>query len=357
LAVELGLGDMGEKIRKIIDDIRAPIKKVIGKVLKVIADQGKKLWDAGQKLFLERLGRVKEWWKKPRGFQYGEEPHELTLTGPHDHPQVMVHSDEGKPLEKFLEEKAVPAPEQKKIVAIEKGLSWKEGDAQKPSDDEHGSAELDKLQHEMATLKPLEVPVSEVKEKSPLHPEHGSATFAEALLSNKLTEGSPARGKDTDPPDPPVYNDLGYLIKKKTYIRGHLINNRLGGHAKWANLMPITNTVNGDMERAMERALKKATADKKNVNCYHLQVTPEYASPAVPAIDETLTGAEKDAQLNKRSDIAEGRLVSLRWTVNEAIVDPADKTKLKGTKNRPRDENNKEMPDSVVAGSIKPTGR
>jgi hypothetical protein len=347
LAGLLHLSGIGASIRKIIDDVRKPIDDVIGKVLDFIVEKAKGLWEAGKAAFTAGLEKVKNWWTKPRKFNYGEEQHELVIKGKPDHPEVVVHSGEEKPLQQFVTDVKAPAGKKQKILATAKSLSWKEGEAQKPSDDVQGSAKFDQLTNEMAGLKPLGPHPSDVRDNKPKH-EIGSADSAEAFLSTSVTEGTKAQGDNTDPPDPAAWTDLGYLRgrKEKNYIRGHLIHNEFGGHAKWPNLMPITNGANQRMYHKVEKQLKKAIKDKNNIHAYHYAVKAHYEPNALPPVKPDDT---EDVQ-HDRARLADARLVSLSWTVKDAQFDEGLKS-WKETDETPRDQDNNAFPATVTADS------
>ncbi len=310
LADLLGLSGIGESIRKIITAIRKPIDDAIGKVLDIVVAKVMPLWDKAKDAFLGKLASIKEWWKKPKKFNFGEEEHILTVEGEGDHPQVFVESTK-TPLQHFLSDVKATPKQTSDILKLAGQLSWRQGELQKPSDDEKGAKTYDKLKEMLDNLKSREAPQSLITYPQETH-SLGGGQEADAFLSSHRDPGTDPGGTD-----PPIWNDLGYLRdpKEKYYVRGHLLSSRLGGQGIWRNMMPITNTVNQRMNSQVETPLKNATA--KGNRYYHYNVKAKYDSTVLPPVDDN---APAEAKKQRALD-AEKRLLSLRWTVKPAQFD------------------------------------
>jgi hypothetical protein len=347
LAGLLHLSGIGASIRKIIDDVRKPIDDVIGKVLDFIVEKAKPLWEAGKAAFTARLEAIKNWWTKPAKFHYGDEEHELSVEGEGDKPpEVYVNSDRSR-LKVFLADHKATPKQTKDALALAKGLSWKEGELESQSKKAAGYDNFVKLTKLMDNLKSKYPLKSVVNDRNSVHSDYGSAVSADAFLSPELLTGSGPGGRD-----PIAWTDLGYLLPPNPpyYVRGHLISEKLGGRGEWTNLMPITNTANGEMERKVEGPLKEAVAKKNNSNYYHYSVKARYANPEVPSMQSATTEKLKE----KRADKAEQRLVSLSWTVTAAENDSGE---WKATKGAPLDADNKPMAAAVRSDKIDPKQR
>jgi hypothetical protein len=334
------LDGIGESIRKIIDSVRKPIDDAIEKVLDFIVDKAKPIWEKGKEAFLGKIAAVKGWWKKPKTFQYGEEKHELSVEGEGDHPQVFVQSSK-TPLEHFLSDVKATPKQTKDILKLAGQLGWRQGEAQKPSDDEKGSRTYEKLADMLDHLKARKEPVAQINYKEPAH-SLGGGLEADAYLSANHPVGSEPHGKDPD-----VWTDLGYLLGKKHYVRGHLLSMRLGGLGEWKNMMPITNTVNQRMNSQVESALKKATVPGSN-RYFHYNVKATYTDDVLPPRDEKAKAKEKE----ERAENAEKRLVSLRWTVKPA--EPKDGGGWKEASGKLLDADGNEMKETVAQGGFSP---
>jgi Domain of unknown function (DUF4157)/DNA/RNA non-specific endonuclease len=308
LADLLHLGGIGKAIRDIITSIRKPIDEAIGKVLDFVVDKVKPLWDKAKEAFLGKLASFKEWWKKPKKFQYGEEDHTLTVEGEGENPQVFVESNKTT-LEHFLSDIKATPKQTADILKLAKELKWRQGELQKPADDEKGAKTYDQLKDSLDHLKAREAPPSKIEYPQPVH-SLGGGQEADAFLSSHRNPGTKPEGED-----PVIMTDLGYLRKQKSYVRGHLLSMRLGGEGFWQNMMPITNTVNQRMESQVEEPLRNATA--KGNRYFHFNVKAKYDSTVLPAVDEKAPEAEK----KDRALQAEKRLLSLSWTVRPAQFD------------------------------------
>jgi len=337
------LDGIGESIRNIIESVRKPIDEAIGKVLDFIVDKAKPLWEKGQEAFKSKLAAVKEWWRKPKKFHYGEEEHELSVEGEGDHPEVFVQSNK-TPLEHFLTDLKVTGKPKQEILKVARQLGWRQG--QGPSEDEKGSKLYDKLMDLLDHLKARKDPPAKIIDNKPVHQPGGGGDEAEAFLSANRPVGSEPHGDD-----PPVWEDLGAKLRKaSSYVRGHFISMRLGGQGVWTNMIPLTNAVNQRMNSRVESSLKKATIPGSN-RYFHYVVKATYKDVDLPPLDEKASAAEQKA----RASMAEQRLESISWTVKAA--QPVGETGWKDAEKPDEllDENGNKMKDTVAQGSLKPS--
>ena len=340
----LHLGGIGKSIHALIDKVRNPIKSVIEFVLDKIVAVAKPLWDKAKESFLAGLQNLKEWWTKPSHFFYGDEQHEITLEGDGDHPDVFIHSETKSPLKDFLKDVKADPTQTATILALAKKLHWRQGEVA-PSAAAKGKEDYDALTKAMDSLKARTVPPAtlkpQVERSAP-----GGGELADAFLSANHKIGTDPGGKD-----PEIWTDLGYLRdqKEKYYVRGHLLSNRLGGEGKWFNLMPITNTSNGQMSREVETPLIRAIAD--GTRFFHYVVNAEYTGGTLPA-PTSLELTDETAKRNRAME-AEKRLVKLRWTVTPAK--PEGNKLVDDASGKLTDANNNPLPSTVASGSIEPT--
>lgn len=347
IAGQLHITGIGKSIREIIDKIRKPIDNVIGKVLDFIVEKAKPLWEAGKAAFTEKLDAIKDWWTKPAKFNYGDEEHELEVEEESGHPEVYVRSDRSR-LKVFLADHKATPHQTQEALRLAKGLSWKEGKLESLPKKEAGYNNFVKLRELMDNLRSKNPKKSAVNDRVSVHSQHGSATSADAFLSPDLLTGSSPTGTD-----PVVWTDLGYLLPPNPphYVRGHLISEKLGGRGEWTNMMPITNAANQQMERKVEGPLKDEVGKQKNRNYYHYSVTANYRDNVRVPNEASATTA---ALRRERADKAEKRLVSLSWTVTEAIWEDGG---WKDTRKAPKDADGKPMPKDVRNGKVIATDR
>lgn len=337
LAGLLHLGGIGKSIRELIDKVRAPIRSVIALVLDKIVAVAKPLWDKAKDSFMAGLQDLKTWWTKPRHFFYGDEEHEITLEGDGDHPEIFVHSETKSPLKDFLKDVKASPTQTTTILALAKKLHWRQGEVA-PSVAAKDKETYDALAKAMAGLKAHTFPRATLAPQVE-RPAPGGGTLADTYLSANHKLGTDPGGKD-----PEIWTDLGYLRdpKEKYYVRGHLLSNRLGGEGKWFNLMPLTNTSNGEMSRQVESPLIEAIAD--GTRFFHYVVNAEYTGGVLPAPTPTELTDENAKQL--RATEAEKRLVKLSWKVTPAKDEGGTLVEDTGGK--------LDVPKLVASGSIDP---
>jgi hypothetical protein len=341
IAGQFGLSGIGKDISKIIHKIRDPLDKLIGRLLDGIVKKITPLWEKGKAAFEAKLQNIKDWWTKPAKFNYGDEEHEIVVEGEGDKPEVFVKSEKTR-LRDFLKDHNAGPKQTKRAMELAKGLNWKIGKEDSLSKKEAGYNNYMELQKLMDHLKSKYPQMSQVKDKNPVVAPLGSADYSEAFLTPQLITGSPP---DKSEPGPPAWEDLGVYLppEEPHYVRGHLINQELGGRGDWTNMMPITNAANGMMAKNVEEVLKTETANKNNTYFYHYKVQAHYKNRTVKLPPET-------AKVG-RSKAAAKRLVSLTWTVKDAIFD-ADDNKFKITGKEAKHADGSVLPKDIRDGSV-----
>jgi len=318
IAGQFGLSGIGKSIREIIDKIRAPIDKVIGKVVDVLVDKVKPLWEAGKAAFMSKIESIKQWWTKPKKFSHAGEEHEITLGGDPNHPDITIHSREN-PLGQYLDDVHANSAQKAEIKAAAKLIKWTQGPAEKLSDDEQGNKNFENLRKLLDGLDSVKDRPKAAFTFSGTN-SFGCGKKADAFLSSNHDVGSKPEGSD-----PQIMKLVREGFPKDRYLKGHLLSMRLGGKGEWENMMPVTNRANQLMEGGVEGKLISAISHGKKY--YHYTVMTEY--------DETPLPTPATAQ------DAKSRLKKISGTVQNAIPDPAnpkvliDDPKTKG----PTDEN------------------
>lgn len=100
LAKQLGLGDVGAKIVKIIHTLRKPVNKVVDKTIEGII----KLIQKGKSLVKKGVAKAKNWWQKNKPFKtHKGESHNLLLNDASGKRLVPVIDDAGKTVASQLE--------------------------------------------------------------------------------------------------------------------------------------------------------------------------------------------------------------------------------------------------------------
>lgn len=331
IAGQFQLTGIGKKIREIIHKIRDPIDQLIGRLLDGIVAKIKPLWDKAKDAFMSKVESIKQWWTKPKKFSHNGEDHEIVLSKDPAHPDIAIHSSTENPLGQYLEDVHASAAQKAEIKAAAKLIKWTQGPAEKLSDDEQGNKNFENLRKLLDGL-------DNVKDRPKAEftfsgtNAFGCGIKADAFLSSNHDVGSRPEGSD-----PPLMKLVREGFPKDRYVKGHLINMRLGGQGKWENMMPVTNRANQLMEGGVEGKLVSAISKGKKY--YHYTVTTEYDDTPLPT---PATPAD-----------AKSRLKKISWTVLAAKPDPANPKKLIDDAGADlKDENN--SPLQISRTSVKP---
>lgn len=116
------------------------------------------------------------------------------------------------------------------------------------------------------------------------------------LHSGNLSGGETTAGKSTHYH---IMNSLRYTYEDN-FVRGHLLNSRLGGMANEANLYPITQTANRhhsvEVEEFVIDAARRATV--RNPINYSVDVVPQANQTANARVDFVCTAEYTDSTGN-----------------------------------------------------------
>jgi hypothetical protein len=305
LANQIGLSNFGERIQEMVESVREMVDRAIDWVIdRAIA--------AGQALInmLRRgVAAVRNWWaaRKPFTSEDGGEAHEVYFEGSGSGARLMVASGEPQTYQSFIGSVEVPPAKQAaKNEALDLARQLDRAMARANSAGGSGgtpaagaaaaggaaatdpAAEIDDLLDRLATATAQFMPRA-AGASTP--PEYGSLSsgFGTSVTVERLKKASP--GASTIPGgqaagSAPDKDDWTTLVRRKPpggeggsyYVRGHLLNNHLGGPARWENLTPITQEANnrgaGSMLHAFENEVKdKVLEENKAV---YFRVTAQY---------------------------------------------------------------------------------
>jgi DNA uptake protein ComE-like DNA-binding protein len=134
--------------------------------------------------------------------------------------------------------------------------------------------------------------------KAPVFGGANSANFGTSMVCKPLTNVNREEGTDPTSSANPTYAALNERRDSpggaSYYIKGHLLNQQLGGKGIWDNLTPLSRVGNAQHERQVESVVKR-TVDLPAIVEY--SVTPAYAArgdkPALlTAISKSMDSAE-----------------------------------------------------------------
>jgi hypothetical protein len=252
LARFLRLSGITQKIRDVIHGVRDKVDHVIAKVAKWIVDKGKGLFGSAK----AAVARAAQWWKEKQPFRtQGGESHEVYYSGDEKNAVPMVASKDPKPVTKKLDEFEAQASAAQ-ATAKEKGgkptiKSARAAAKSSPADPnlvvhmkqlfeiyDEGSKET-KITRKTGTLGGDTVGLQMAADwLGPNHPagsppQSGAQAKLMDLLVTDPTERSPDK-----------------------FIRGHLLNEHLGGQGDAQNMFPITGNANSLHLHSTEKTVK-----------------------------------------------------------------------------------------------------
>jgi len=253
LAKLVGLGNIPEKLVGIIKKIRQPIDKGLDKIVDWI---GKMLGKA--------KAALTEWWKSKKAFTTkGGEGHEISYTGNDKDAVPMIASKDPKPIAHKLSElaqqsKAADATEEQKKASdkISKTLNLLKANPDDPLI-VSSMKELFELFEEESSGPEKEAVYQQTERMLPGDPTVVGASMRIDWLSTDFIKkhpgSTPGSGQDA------LMAKLVVDPTKRSsfkYIRGHLLNENLGGKGENKNLFPITANANSRHLTSTEREIK-----------------------------------------------------------------------------------------------------
>jgi hypothetical protein len=286
LAGFLGLGGIADKIKGALDKIRAMVDKGIDSLIAWLVKMGKSL-------FGKVKSAISSWWKQKTTFET-EDGKKATLyfQGEEDAAEPYIESSPGRPILKYLQyEVKSPPADSTKLAEAKKIATDLAKKRPKTTTVEDWNKEKIDLYNKLAPLlKALagtaDVPASVVTWES-LQPKVGASVMEAKILSRKHEPGTtPSEAWD-------LWKDLQPLIDATPYyVRGHLLNENVGGKGQMFNLTPITTKANALHKTGIEETVKTWIISKKKVVYYRVEA--KYPSSAPKSADQqTLEAKQK----------------------------------------------------------------
>jgi hypothetical protein len=270
LAGFIGLGNVAEKVMGVITKIRATIDKAIDSLINWIVTMAKSLFAKGK----EAVGAAVDWWKKKTPFTTaGGHKHEISYVGDEKSVVAMVASDHQGPVTTILGDFAKQASAPNASEEEKKGLALIQATLaalQKAPNDPNLSGNL-------ATLFSLYDEGS--KKTFTLARQSGSLGPETVGLSMTADWLGPENVNGGSPPGSGVQAGLMKLLitdpsesSPDKYVRGHLLNENLGGPGTAINLFPITGFANSQHLHSTEKLVKDWVLEQKKWAFYEVKV-------------------------------------------------------------------------------------
>ncbi|MEI7830106.1 MAG: hypothetical protein WCI31_10065 [Prolixibacteraceae bacterium] len=269
LAQLLHLNGITNKIKGVIQKIRSKVDNVIDKVVKWIADKAKMLVGKAK----DAAGKVVDWWKARKPFKTAAgESHEIYYSGTEKDAVAMVASKDPKPVKKKLNElrnssTAGSAEEENKgkslIAKAEAAL------AKDPNDPNLVvyMKEIIEIFEEGNAGKEMKI----TRKTGSLGGDTVGLEMSVDWLGAGPHHGSPPQSGVQDKLMGLLVTDPGKSSDEK-FIRGHLLNEHLGGEGVGNNMFPITGNANSKHLHSTEKEVKKWITKPKRWVKYDVKV-------------------------------------------------------------------------------------
>jgi hypothetical protein len=269
LANQVGLDGVGQKIGEMIEKARGMVEKAIDWLIDKAVNLGGKLLEMGK----AAIKAVMKWLGLEKKFDGKDgKPHKLYFTGSEDSPVLMIQSNP-QAFTTFIGSVDVGTDEKKK-AAKEQAVSIAEQiDAKKQeplggtTEEEKEEAKKVKVAAVEALLEQLAGPAAELfgdagaAGEPELNFTTQSAGHAETMTAKKLNnkqslKGSAPTSSNTD--SFAVLNTRRQSASASYYVKGHMLNDNLGGKGIWNNLTPLSREGNSAHESTVESLVKAA---------------------------------------------------------------------------------------------------
>ncbi|MCR9145073.1 MAG: DUF4157 domain-containing protein [bacterium] len=263
LARLVGLGNIVKPVQKVIRTIKKRIDKAIDKIIRQITVRARVLWRKFKRKAKKAAGKILDWWRAKRKFKNKSgETHTIFLEGGQRNARLMIASKKGR-YEAFVDrvfrnipdiEATLKANAKAKSNSIDtkiKGMNRNKNATERQKAAEAIVTEINELAEITAKFPisgPEKPPTSNITYE-PLKSDIRGTEMKASILSKLVTVGSRARSSA------PVYEKI-FRRKGKHFIRGHLLNNLLGGPGKEFNLAPTTISGNALHETQIETHVK-----------------------------------------------------------------------------------------------------
>ncbi|MDD9717755.1 DUF4157 domain-containing protein [Dinoroseobacter sp. PD6] len=289
LADQVGLGDLSDRIKEFVEGLRDLVNSAIDWLIDKALKFGQgflKLVESGVDLAKAGVRKLKDWWTARTDFKTtGGEPHSISIEGQGRNAKVILRSTpvtyadwiadtsnftlDTPKKQKAYQDAVVKSGElDAAISAAASNPSSATPEATDATQGDHGP-KIQALVNELGDLTSVFMPNSATKDEESSPPIYGGlyknkygTSVTVQRLTNQVPKGGTAasgRGdrwtelapRGTSPGSPDGY-----------YVRGHLLNQKLGGPgAKWENLTILTQDANNREKASHEKKFESKVKD------------------------------------------------------------------------------------------------
>lgn len=273
LARMIGLGRVSDAIARIIEGIRAPIDRALDRVVAWIARLGRRFMGAAR----GAAGQVAQWWRQRKPFRTaGGQEHELYFLGDERNPRPMVASRDPQPVEARLDAFRSAAEAANARSRKRKALALIGATRAALRADPNDAIVVANLRTLFGIFDDPPLP-RETRYRKRTR-ELGGDTVAIGMSVDWLNDawrrtnrGSPPRSGAQRTLMSKLQTDPGEPGSGK-YVRGHILNEHIGGAGNEDNLFPITANANGQHLHSTESRVKRWVDDPNSWVFYEVNV-------------------------------------------------------------------------------------
>ena len=341
LASLAGLGGIGKTVSGIIKKVTTPINKVIDKVIDTVVKFAKKLLGKGKGVAKKIKDKLTKWWKVKKNFTAEDgASHSLFFKGEGKGAKLTMRSEE-QPYQSFINSldessftaKQKPHLAKAKLVAAE--IDAKRKEPLSGSSKEEKAKQSDLKQKALGKLlvklgQSTKFLFTEVPNwKKPTYGGVNSAGFGTSMNIDILTKKGPG-WKDGSAPSQAAQTTYDVLNTRRQsggasfYIRGHLLNDNVGGPGKWFNMTPLSREGNHQHESQIESYIK---AGFNSGAIMRYKVVPQYGGQSG---DEALKQALKAKYPTQETSY--NKIIDAEQNVPKGLQVEAARMKKKGAK-------------------------
>jgi hypothetical protein len=316
LANQVGLGGIGQKIAEIIGAVRDLVDKALTWLVNKCVDTAFALIDKVISMGKSAVAAIKGWLGLEKKFTANDgKEHRVYMGGSESAPVLMVASNPTA-FSSFLATVEISDTDPKKAekTAAKAQATTLAGqiDAKKASTTpgetpEAKQAAVQALLNDLSThTKLLFGDAAEAGEPEVAWPAlHG--TFGKSMTSVRLNKKQKLKGSSPTSAANPNYAVLNQRRDEGNpeasyYVKGHLLNETLGGKGDWVNLTPLSRDGNSNHESSVE-SLVKAGVQSGGVVEYNVTAIYGYGSNASVIPDTDPDAAVKKAIIAEEANV------------------------------------------------------
>ncbi|UFH55826.1 DUF4157 domain-containing protein [Spirosoma sp. KNUC1025] len=305
LANQVGLGKVADKLVEIIGTLREKVDKAIDWLVDKAVSMGLQLLESLINLGKKALSAIKRWLGLEKTFTGDDgETHKFYFAGSESNPVLMVRSNPTAfstfigMVEVGTDAKKVKAKQDAQAIAVKVDAKRQEAldgktEEEKEQSKQKKMEEVDKLLGDLAV--PTAVLFGDAGAAG--EPQiantvqgagHGITMTAVRLNKKQKAKGSPPTSTMTA--SYTVLNQRRQEGGASYYVKGHLLNDNIGGKGVWENLTPLSREGNSSHEGQVE-SLVKAAFSSGGVVEYNVTAVYGYGQNAanIPADDPLRT--------------------------------------------------------------------